>query len=139
MIDPWQHILKSLEPEIDFLKMALENGPKILPRLEQNKKAAWQVCFSPVWSDATVRYYDDIDHKFDKRISWAAEELEKSISYHNWPRQKNFLSDMAKNLKQIENNVQTCDELYSWHQIQENEYWPDFKYKFKDLWPEYST
>lgn len=88
MIDPWQHILKSLEPEIDFLKMALENGPKILPRLEQNKKAAWQICFSPVWSDATVLYYEDIDLKLDKRINWAVEELEKwnawRSSYDTW-------------------------------------------------------
>jgi hypothetical protein len=27
--------------------------------------------------------------------------------------------------------------LYDWHQDQEQKYWPDFKYRFADLWPEY--
>lgn len=68
----------------------------------------------------------------------AANELIRSIDYHKWPRQRNFLADMAKNLREINNNADNCATLYDWHQHQETTFWPDFKYKFKDLWPEYS-
>lgn len=67
----------------------------------------------------------------------AADELEKSISYHNWPRQRKFLSDMAVNLRNAKNSIDNCDSLYNWHLTQENQYWPNFKYKFADLWPEF--
>jgi len=67
----------------------------------------------------------------------AADELEKSIKYHHMPRQINFLKDMANNLKNINKEIDNCFELYNWHDNQEKTYWPNFKYKFKDLWPEY--
>ena len=67
----------------------------------------------------------------------AAEELEKSISYHSWPRQRKFLSDMAVNLRNTNNQSVNCDSLYQWHLDQETTFWPNFKYKFAELWPEY--
>lgn len=67
----------------------------------------------------------------------AADELEKSIKYHSQPRQINFLRDMAQNLRNIKNNEVSCSPLKNWHIKQENTYWPDFKYKFADLWTEY--
>lgn len=69
--------------------------------------------------------------------SKAAEQLEKSVNYHTWPRQKNFLLDMAKNLRNISTTTENCETLYKWHEEQENNYWPDFKHKFSNLWPEY--
>lgn len=69
--------------------------------------------------------------------SKAAEQLEKSVNYHTWPRQKNFLLDMAKNLRNISTTTKNCETLYKWHEEQENNYWPDFKHKFSNLWPEY--
>jgi len=68
----------------------------------------------------------------------AADELEKSIQYHRWPRQQKFLADMANNLRGIITQTNDCSALYRWHQTQETSYWPDFKYKFADLWPEYT-
>ena len=67
----------------------------------------------------------------------AIKELESSIQYHSQPRQINFLQEMANNLSKISNNNKDCKELYKWHETQENTYWPDFRHKFSNLWPEY--
>jgi organic radical activating enzyme len=68
----------------------------------------------------------------------AADELEKSIPYHSWHRQQKFLAEMANNIRTIENNITDCADLYTWHHKQESNYWPNFKYKFAELWPEYN-
>jgi len=69
---------------------------------------------------------------------FAATELTNSIKYHTQPRQINFLQDMAKNLTTMEaDNNKDCLYIYDWHEIQENTYWPNFKHKFNNLWPEY--
>lgn len=68
----------------------------------------------------------------------AAEECEKSIPFHNWHRQKTWLQEMANSLRKVDNKNQSCHYLREWHHRQESIYWPDFKYKFIDLWPEYS-
>ena len=70
-------------------------------------------------------------------INRAIVELEKSIQYHYSPVQENFLRDMASSLRNIETKKYNCDELYKWHEQQEQTYWPKFKYKFAELWPEY--
>lgn len=48
-----------------------------------------------------------------------------------------FLKQMLETLKQVNSSKINCDELYIWHEEQEQTYWPDFKYKFAELWPEY--
>lgn len=68
----------------------------------------------------------------------ASEELIKSIEYHSWPRQRNFLATMAENIKNSINKKNDCNDLYEWHRHQEDTYWSNSKYKFKTLWPEYS-
>jgi hypothetical protein len=70
-------------------------------------------------------------------LNKAVEELEKSIQYHSSPNQKRFLQDMADSLKDKMSDHQNCNDLYVWHSEQEQTYWPDFKYKFAKLWPEY--
>ncbi len=67
----------------------------------------------------------------------AADECEKSIEFHRWHRQKTWLQEMANSLRQTINDKTDCEYLYNWHVRQENEFWPDFKYKFAELWPEY--
>lgn len=73
-----------------------------------------------------------------KFLDQAIIELEGSIKYHMWETQQNFLRDMANSLKTIQTDKKDCEDLYQWHHDQENTYWPDFKYKFAKLWPEYS-
>lgn len=68
----------------------------------------------------------------------AADECEKSIEFHNWHRQKTWLQEMANSLRRVTNEQSDCTYLYNWHTRQENEFWPDFKYKFAELWPEYT-
>lgn len=48
-----------------------------------------------------------------------------------------FLEEMATSLKRVNSNTNNCDYLFKWHHTQEQTYWPDFQYKFKDLWPNY--
>jgi organic radical activating enzyme len=69
----------------------------------------------------------------------AAQELEKSIPYHKWHRQKTFLQEMANSIRNTTTSKDNCNDLYEWHSKQEQTYWPDFKYRFADLWPEYRT
>lgn len=67
----------------------------------------------------------------------AAKELTNSIKYHTQHRQISFLQDMAENLITIESEDSDCLIIYDWHETQENTYWPNFKHKFSNLWPEY--
>ena len=82
MIDTWQHIVKTLEPEIEKLKYVMENGPKIKTKFYQSKNAAWQIT---IYKEPDV---DDFTLKFTDRIEWATEELEKwnawQSSYDTW-------------------------------------------------------
>jgi len=48
-----------------------------------------------------------------------------------------FLEQMRDTLQQVNSNTSNCDDLYQWHKEQETKYWPDFKHKFENLWPEY--
>lgn len=68
----------------------------------------------------------------------AADQCLNSIRFHSWDRQKNWLRDMSANLRAIKNDKNSCESLYQWHKHQEDTYWPNFKYRFEHLWPEYS-
>lgn len=68
----------------------------------------------------------------------AAEQCTNSIPLHTWHRQRSWLKEMSNSLQNVNNTVDNCQDLVDWHNTQEQTYWPDFKYKFKDLWPEYS-
>jgi acyl carrier protein phosphodiesterase len=48
-----------------------------------------------------------------------------------------FLTQIKDSLEKVNSNKNNCDDLYTWHHDQEQKYWPNFKYKFADLWPEY--
>jgi hypothetical protein len=67
----------------------------------------------------------------------AADQCEQSIKYHALHRQRTWLQEMATSLRATVNDTVDCEYLYDWHQDQEQKYWPDFKYRFADLWPEY--
>ena len=70
-------------------------------------------------------------------IDRAIVELENSTQYHYSPVQERFLQEMAASLRNIKSTKINCDDLYAWHEKQEQTYWPNFKYKFAELWPEY--
>jgi MoaA/NifB/PqqE/SkfB family radical SAM enzyme len=67
----------------------------------------------------------------------AADQCEQSIKYHALHRQRTWLQEMATSLRVTVNDAVDCEYLYDWHTDQEQKYWPDFKYRFADLWPEY--
>lgn len=89
------------------------------------------------WNELHHPYILSVSNLPERFRLQAADECEKSIPFHNWHRQKTWLHEMANSLRKINNNNQDCNYLYEWHLTQENTYWPDFKYKFANLWPEY--
>lgn len=69
-----------------------------------------------------------------KFINQAIKELEICIeNQYNSP----FLKQMHTSLNKVNSTTNDCVDLYSWHENQEQQYWPNFKYKFADLWSEY--
>lgn len=91
----------------------------------------------PRWNELTYPEILSVAKLPNRFIQKSIIELENSIQYIKWPRQQKFLQDMANNLQLINNEHDTCEDLIKWHQDQETKFWPDFKYKFVDLWPEY--
>lgn len=51
MIDPWQSILKDLEPSIDRLTFIMENGPYIKPVLYPVKSKKWRITLEEIWPE----------------------------------------------------------------------------------------
>lgn len=91
----------------------------------------------PRWNELTYPEILSVSHLPNRFIKQSIQELEKSVQYINWPRQKQFLKDMATSLTKIDNKIINCDKLVNWHNNQETKYWPNFRYKFANLWPEY--
>lgn len=91
----------------------------------------------PRWNELTYPEILSVSKLPNRFIQKSVIELEKSIQYIKWPRQQKFLSDMANNLKNLDNDKINCNDLIQWHERQETKFWPDCKYKFVDLWPEY--
>jgi MoaA/NifB/PqqE/SkfB family radical SAM enzyme len=91
----------------------------------------------PRWNELTYPSILSVAALPNRFIKQSIIELENSSQYITWPRQKKFLLDMAQSLRKIDNQKEDCGDLIQWHIDQENTYWPDFKYKFVDLWPEY--
>jgi organic radical activating enzyme len=69
-----------------------------------------------------------------KFIEKAIGELEICIN-NQYPAP--FLEQMHSSLKNVNSSTKDCNELIKWHIDQEEKYWPNFKYKFADLWAEY--
>jgi MoaA/NifB/PqqE/SkfB family radical SAM enzyme len=91
----------------------------------------------PRWNELTYPVILSVANLPKHFIDKSVQELENSVQYINWPKQQKFLLDIANNLKNLTVNTKDCKSLIDWHINQENTYWPNFKYKFVDLWPEY--
>jgi organic radical activating enzyme len=92
----------------------------------------------PRWNELTYPSVLSVASLPNRFIKQSIIELQKSAEFVHWHRQKQMLNELAKNLNLLDNQINNCSELIAWHQKQETEYWPKFKYKFADLWPEYS-
>jgi MoaA/NifB/PqqE/SkfB family radical SAM enzyme len=91
----------------------------------------------PRWNELTYPVILSVANLPKHFIDKSVQELENSVQYIKWPKQQKFLLDIANNLKNLTVNTKDCKSLIDWHINQENTYWPNFKYKFVDLWPEY--
>jgi MoaA/NifB/PqqE/SkfB family radical SAM enzyme len=91
----------------------------------------------PRWNELTYPEILSVARLPNHLIQRSITELEHSVQYITWPRQKKFLQDMANSLRAVNSDTKDCSQLLQWHHNQEQKYWPDFKYKFAELWPEY--
>jgi MoaA/NifB/PqqE/SkfB family radical SAM enzyme len=91
----------------------------------------------PRWHELTYPEVLSVVHLPNRFIKKSIVELENSIKFINWHKQKKFLQEMSASLAKIDSQTENCDSLLAWHKHQEKTYWPDFKYKFEELWPEY--
>lgn len=86
-IEPWQSILRTLEPEIDRLVKTMHTGSKIVPSLERIKNR-WTVKLSEEWiidSDFRPITTDNLSEAVD----WTVEQLQhwssvRRMSYDMW-------------------------------------------------------
>lgn len=87
MNDPWLHILRSLEPELDRLTEMLVAGPYSKPELWKNSHGKWAVTIQEVWNDNTISDVN-LSVNFNNCIIWTEEELKKweckRTSYDTW-------------------------------------------------------
>lgn len=88
MSDPWTHILKSLEPELDKLTRMVNSTPYAKPELWKNNKGKWSVTIQEIWADSHWNDSDPVGVLFDKTITWTENELKKwdckRTSYDTW-------------------------------------------------------
>lgn len=86
MTSAWQHILETIEPNIQELQRILDRGQVIKPLLNRNKKGAWQVTLDYKNNDDLL--IDIAPEAFNDRIEWAVEEIENwdawRSSYDTW-------------------------------------------------------
>ena len=76
--DPWQQILKALEPKIDELTSIMNLGPKIYPDLTQRNRR-WEIRLQEGYDDQ-FDYQPLIGgDKLGEAVDWAVEQLK------NWP------------------------------------------------------
>lgn len=75
-VDPWTHILESLNPDYNILKSCMDAGPFIKPRLAKFKNK-WHVELEECWPE-NVNYFSDVN-KLDRTVEWCTVILE------NWP------------------------------------------------------
>ena len=86
------------------------------------------------WSELTDPKILSVVNLPQTFINRAIKELENCVGL---PNATPFLEQMLNSLKTVNSTTTNCNNLYTWHKNQEQQYWPDFKYKFSDLWQEY--
>ena len=78
----------------------------------------------------------------DLLMKLAVEQTKKGIDYavkhHKSKVQENFWCRQADNLSKTSNPNANTILLYQWHKNQEQQFWPETKLKFEDLWPEFN-
>lgn len=66
-LDPWLHILETLEPDYPILKKLLLEQPKIKIKLEEENNL-WLIWLEQDWIDHEMDNFDS--DKFDSHIKW---------------------------------------------------------------------
>ena len=71
-------------------------------------------------------------------MQFCAEEIKKSLPHASNDVQRRLLTNQAENLRKHHNDCVSTQDLYDWHQRQEQLYWPNSDLHFAELWPEFS-
>lgn len=84
--DPWQHVLKALEPEIERLTEIMEIGSRVVPVL-QKQKNRWKITLTEKWILENDFQLVGNDH-LKETVEWSIEQLQ------DWPDVKRMAYDM---------------------------------------------
>lgn len=71
-IDPWQHILRSIEPEIDQLKDAMERSCPLCPVLVRRRNK-WEVTIQQNFP--IENYFYPLEDELDEAVEWSFNQL----------------------------------------------------------------
>lgn len=88
-IDPWKHIVKALEPDIDDLTKMLNAEPKICPYLVRRSRK-WEIHIQEKWNhDFDYRLFQTDGDRLGQAVDWTIEQLEnwngvKRMAYDIW-------------------------------------------------------
>lgn len=82
----WAQLLRSIEPEYDIIRRALEMGPTIKPVLVKKNKT-WTITLSEIWPEEILEVPYIGSESLDSRVEWTVEELSK------WPGVKRMAWD----------------------------------------------
>lgn len=82
-VDPWRHILESLEPTLINLDHAIMNGPCIKPKLFKFGRYTWAIQLEEIWPDV-IQYGGS--GRLDNAVEWCEKTLEtwKNCKRQSW-------------------------------------------------------
>lgn len=83
-VDPWKHILESLEPDLHDLNYFSMNGPTIKPKLYKFGKYTWAICLQEYWPEEI--HFHGGNGKLDRSVEWCEKTLEtwKNCKRQSW-------------------------------------------------------
>lgn len=84
--DPWQHVLKALEPEIERLTEIMEIGSRVVPVIEKTKNR-WKITLTEKWILENDFRLLSNDH-LKEAVDWSTEQLQ------GWPDVNRMAYDM---------------------------------------------
>lgn len=84
----WAQLLRSIEPEYDIIRRALEMGPTIKPVLER-KQRIWTVSLREIWPEEILEVPYTGSESLDDKVDWVTNELArwdgvKRMSWDQW-------------------------------------------------------
>lgn len=75
MRDPWQQVIRAIEPQYEELKHVMDVGPKVKPTLYMTASKKWRITLEEVWPPEVINKGGTGD--LDNRVEWTVETLQE--------------------------------------------------------------